>query len=316
MLSNQYPLLLIFFRMSINQGSTNQNIDFSINDLSKDLSAAVHKVKDIQQLVNSFIDAIVIRKNDETEKETQTIKLTIKKVRDIRVELETLGNTYAKLRLNNIHPIPLGNAGYVSLDPSLEQNGFYKQLLDCYTWLQNIDQDATKVLNHYNSRDAISVLFKEKAPITQTLKEMIANVKANFPDLSFNDSLVVPECCLVVTVGKAFVISIIFSGLVVSHVVTKSMLEIYTVKPWDHSEHLVFKKMSDIFSCTIMNFIHLEPKELLHSVLNYISSYKDIYNKKCKICGKHLNSESTSSPMMPPIWKDLKDDIFYHLSCK
>ena len=145
--------------MSINQGPTNQNIDFSINDLSKDLSAAVHKVKDIQQLVNSFIDAIVIRKNDETEKET--IKLTIKEVRDIRVELETLGNTYAKLRLNNIHPIPLGNAGYVSLDPSLEKNGFYKQLLDCYTWIQNIDQDATKVLNHLNSRDTISVLFKD-----------------------------------------------------------------------------------------------------------------------------------------------------------
>ena len=83
--------------MSINQTLTQPPPD--INVLSRDLSATVHKVKDIQQVVNSFIDAIVVRKIDETEKETQAIKSTIIKVHSIRVELEKLGTTYSKLKL-------------------------------------------------------------------------------------------------------------------------------------------------------------------------------------------------------------------------
>ena len=302
--------------MSINQALTQPPPDINVNDLSRDLSATVHKVKNIQQVVNSFIDAIVVRKIDETEKETQVIKSTIIKVHTIRVELEKLGTTYSKLKLNNIHTIPLGNVGYVSLDPSLEQNGFYKQLIDCYRWLSNLDESANKVLNYLESKGTQSILFNKKAQQSQTLKDMIATLKPLFPSLTFNDSLVVPECCLVITVGKAFIINITFSGMVVSHILAKSMLEIHTLKPWEPSQHFVFQKLSDVFSCTVLHFMHMEPIDLLKNLLKYINAYSNIFSRKCSICGKYLNNESTATPMLPPVGKDLDKDNFYHLNCK
>jgi len=301
--------------MSINQPTT-PPLDINIEDLSRDLSATVHKVKDIQQLVNSFIDAIVIRKNDETEKETLVIKSTITKVRAIRVELEKLGKTYFNLRLNNIHPIPLGNVGYVSLDPNLEQSGFYKQLLDCYRWLSNVDDDANKALQYFESKGTKSLLQPSPSFVSQTLKGMIGEIKPEFPHLLFNDSFVVPECCLVITIGKAFVVNITFSGLVVSHVLAKSMLEIHTLKPWEVSQHYVFQKISDVFSCKVIELVHLQPKDLLYKLLSYINAYRDIFSKTCSICGKHLNTDSVSSPMLPPVWKSMDGDQFYHLSCR
>lgn len=290
--------------------------EVNVEELSRDLSATVHKVKDIQQIVNSFIDAIVVRKIDETEKETQVIKSTIIKVHSIRVELEKLGTTYSKLKLNNIHTIPLGNVGYVSLDPSLEQNGFYKQLIDCYRWLTNIDENANKVLKYLESKGTKSVLFDRKCPPPQTLKEMIGTLKASFPSLSFNDSLVVPECCLVITVKKAFIVNITFSGMFVSHVLAKSMLEIHTLKPWEPTHHHVFQKLSDVFSSAVIHLMHLKPIDLLLGLLKFINAYNNIFSEKCSICHKYLNNESTATPMLPPLGKSLDKDDFFHLTCK
>lgn len=297
--------------------NVNRNpVDIDIKELSKDLSQAVQQVREIQVLVNSFINEILVRKNDEVDKETGAIKAAISQIRVIRVELEKLGTKYSKVRLNNIHPVPLGNTGYVSLDSTEEQSGFYKELLDCYTWLKNVDEDATRALELLESKQKISTNNVTSKTSGQSLLELVGELKSKFPGVMFNEDLLASEGVLIFQVGKVFAADLFFSGLMVSHVIVKSMVEKFTLKHWETSNHAVFQTLSEIFTCMVLKLKHNNPKDLLEEMLDYMFSYKGIFQNKCTVCNKHLSTDSGSTTLLPPLLKELKGELFYHLSCK
>ena len=294
--------------------------DLDVQQLSKDLNEAVAQVKEIQVLVTSFIDTIVVRKNDETEKETQVIKATVKQVHAITCKLDKLGSKYSKLRLYHIHAVPLGNTGYVSLDPTEEQSGFYKQLLDCYSWLKKLDRDANHALNNlkrkHTSGDCDTTPAKMKRNAEMTLQDLITSMKSKFLNLSFNDNMISSECCLEVKAPGAFTVNIFFSGLIISHAIVKSVNECFTLESLEHSEYLVFKRITDVFMTIILRLLQKDEKDMLREFLAYINDYKHVFNMKCKTCNMHLCSDSGSVHLLPPVWKDLNMSDFYHLSCK
>lgn len=297
--------------------TTPQSIDLDVNQLSTDLHEAVEQVKEIQVLVTSFIDSIVVRKNDEVEKETEVIKSTIKQVHGIRVKLDKLGTKYAKIRLNNIHAVPLGNTGYVSLDPTEEQSGFYKDLLDCYTWLKNLDSDATHALDILKRIHACEGDAEIKHVTVETnLTDLIDIMKVEFPSLAFNTNHVASERCLEVKLGGICSVYLFFSGLTVGQCLVKSIHESFSCYPWQESNHFVFKKLSKVFVSVILKLCLEEPVVILRKFLTYISKYVNLFTVTCECCKKHLSLDSSAVQLLPPIWKEFDKDVFYHLSCK
>lgn len=296
--------------------SNKVNID--VEQLSKDHTEAVQQIKEIQVLVTSFLDTILVRKHDESEKETQAIKQTIQQVNTIQQKLNRLGVQYAKLRLNDVCTLLTGNTGYVILDPKEDQTGFSKQLIQCYTWLKNLDYDCTRAL------DALQLKSETFQGIDQkiwkrtdlSLQQVVDSVKTSFPKLMFNANYLASDCCLEVKLDKLFAVRVFFSGKSLSYVVTVSINEHMMLKPWQTSEHIIFQRLSDVFNSVILKLVHKDPSVMLKEFLTFVGSYKDIYEVKCANCNKYLHVGSGSLQFLPPIYRELKSTKSYHLACK
>lgn len=292
-------------------------VNIDVQQLSKDHTEAVQQIKEIQVLVTSFLDTILVRRNDEAEKETQVIKSTIQQVLSIQQKLDKLGSEYAKLRLNDICSLPCGNTGYVILDPTEEQTGFHKQLIQCYTWLKNLDQDCTRALANLKLKSESfrgideNIWKKTEMP----LQELVYSVTSVYPQIVFNTSHLNSDACLEITLEKSFAVRLFFSGTVLSHVYAVGINEHIVLKPWQTSEHIVFQKLSDVFNSIILRLVHKDPSRMLKEFISFVADYKNIFEAKCTSCKRQLYA-GTSGDFLPPIWKDLNSKLFFHLSCR
>ncbi|XP_065668385.1 mediator of RNA polymerase II transcription subunit 27-B [Hydra vulgaris] len=289
-----------------------------ITSLSSDLNNAVNQIKDIQSLMASFIDTIVVRKNDEAEKEFHIIKDTMKQIHEIRFKLDGLGNRYSQLRLNQIIPVPLGNTGYVCLDPAEEQSLFYERLSECYNWLNGLNKvsnDAVAILKRKNSFTDIWKCKKLKDSEVHLI-DLVNLVKLDFPELVFNTRKLQNESCLELEVPLQFSLTLYFYGFKAVNVVVRSIEENFVADKFGQSSYFVFQSLSDIFTSVLINLNDKEPQELLQGFLKYLTPYKELFSVKCVICKKHLSFNSDSLSLLPPLRKDMTSSLFYHLSCK
>jgi len=290
--------------------------DINVHELSSDLSNAVEQVKEIQLLITQFIDTIVVRKNDLVEKETQAIKATIQKVHTVKSELDKIAAKYSKLRLNNIHAVPLGNSGYISLDPTEDRNGFYQKLLESYTWLKNLDTGTTQ-LNSLLEENYLLQSSDEHVmnSIVDTLNDILNYIKLDFPKVVFNDRYVMSDCCIEMKVANSFVVYIFFSGRNLSFVLVKSVNEVFELDLMQQSKHYTFKQMTDNFTATILKLTSLNPLSRVKKFVEYVISFQHIFNTKCKGCNKHLSVDPATKILLPPVLRNIDSNNFYHLTC-
>ena len=293
-------------------------VNIDVQQLSRDHTEAVRQIKEIQVLVTSFLDTILVRRNDEAEKETQVIKSTIQQVLAIQLKLDKLGSQYAKLRLNDICSLPCGNTGYVILDPTEEQTGFHKQLIQCYTWLKNLDQDCTRSLDILKLKsESFKGINKKVWKKTElSLQDLVQTVTSSYHQLIFNDAYLISESCLEIRLEKLFAVRVFFSGTCVSHIIVVSINEHMILKPWQTSEHVIYQKLSDVYNSVILKLIHNDPTTMLKEFISFVVGYKNIFEVKCKGCNKQLYAGSNGLDFLPPIWKDLNSKLFYHLHCR
>ena len=297
-----------------------------VSQLSVDLKNAVKQVKEIQVLVTNFIDTIAMRKNDEAEKEIQSIKETMKKLHTVKSELEKIAKISkdSNMRLNNIHPVPLGNNGYISLDPTEDRNNFYQQLLETYAWLNNIDHDATELYKtlkrKHHSRNEDVIDAKYQRPV-ESLQDIVSNIQGNklcFPSITLNDRYLLTQSYLEIQVGSTFVCHLFFSGTAPCFVKTKDLDEMFHLDPVDSSKKFVFQKLSDVLLTCILNLMKKEPGTMLKEFLSYLSGFKDMFSTKCKLCNKHLILDTEINELLPPTWIEMdgQNKSLYHFDCK
>ena len=292
--------------------------DYDITSLSADLNSAVNQIKDIQGLMASFIDTIIVRKNDEADKEIHIIKDTMKQIHEIRFRLDGLGNRYSQLRLNQIIPVPLGNTGYVSLDPAEEQSLFYEKLLECYNWLNGLDKVSNDAVSFLKRKNTSSEFWKPKKSKDSDIHliDLVNLVKPDFPELVFNTKKLQTESCLDIEIPLQFSLVLYFSGLKAINVIARSIEESFIAEKSIQSHHFVFQSLSDVFTSVLLCLYHKEPQELLHIFLKYLIPYKELFSIKCEVCKKHLSLSSDTFLLLPPVRKDMTQTLFYHLSCK
>jgi len=293
-------------------------VNVNVRQLSKDHTEAVQQIKEMKVLVTSFLDTILVRRNDDPNKETPLIKSTIQQVNKIQTKLEKLGQEYKHLRLNQICSLPCGNTGYVILDPMEENTGFHNQLIQCYTWLKNLDEDCTRALSMLTLNiDAHSGIDK---PVwtrsEQSLHHIVQKVVAKHPNCIFNTTFLTQDECLEMKVGNTFAVRIFFSGSVISHVCAVSTNEQITLGVWQSSEHAVFQELSDVFNSRVLRLVHADAGCLLDEFVVYVSAYRDLFNTKCVKCEKHLYCGANKGQFLPPLWKEPKSRDFYHLPCR
>ena len=301
-------------------GPVSEKANIDVHQLSRDHTSAVQQIKDMKVLVTSFLDTILVRRNDEPEKETQRIKLTIQQVLAIQNKLDQLGKEYANLRLNTVCSLPCGNTGYVILDPTEEKTGFHKQLIQCYTWLKNLDADCTRALEMLKLNSESEMIHGSDQTIwkksEKSLQTLVQEVQTSFPTLTFNTYHLVAESCLEVKVEKVFAVRVFFSGTTISHVNVVSVNEQMTTNIWETSKHIVFQKLSDIFTSVVLRLTHKEAGAMLRAFVLYVSEYTDLFENKCESCKRRLYAGTNGGQFLPPLWKEMNSKLFYHLSCR
>ncbi|KAI8363220.1 mediator complex subunit 27-domain-containing protein [Mortierella sp. GBAus27b] len=69
---------------------------------------------------------------------------------------------------------------------------------------------------------------------------------------------------------------------------------------WEESNHLVFRKITQIAIGAVDYFMGREPKSLLGLVLEWLATYSTLFTTPCTGCGKHLFFDSQQFKHLPP----------------
>ncbi|KAF9127497.1 hypothetical protein BGW39_005831 [Mortierella sp. 14UC] len=88
---------------------------------------------------------------------------------------------------------------------------------------------------------------------------------------------------------------------------------------WKDSNHLVFKKISQIAVGAVDYFMDKAPRSLLGLVLEWISTYTTLFTAPCSGCGKHLYFDSQQFKHLPPTLYTFDDEgmaLPFHPACQ
>ncbi|KAF9915908.1 hypothetical protein BX616_005084 [Lobosporangium transversale] len=69
---------------------------------------------------------------------------------------------------------------------------------------------------------------------------------------------------------------------------------------WEDSNHLVFRKITQIAIGAVDCFMTKEPRSLLGIVLEWLATYSTLFTAPCSGCGKHLFFDSQQFKHLPP----------------
>ncbi|XP_046845320.1 mediator of RNA polymerase II transcription subunit 27-like [Xenia sp. Carnegie-2017] len=279
---------------------------------------ALVATRDIRNLVNNvFENAIKDFSADKTKLKETLLKLE-KKLSD----LEKIGVSLKKM---DNKPTILGKSGLLWSDPIQDKTPLYDQLMQTYSWTQQLKSQAKTAslcLKRKLSLDvneiALKKPVKEDVLVSQsTLATFVDQLKKSFPKLTIRWNKIAGVSLLEVCVKPILFAIVILRGCTVDRVTIKGIHETSADKDefMQCSKYKIFNKMTDIANASSFYYSrHGNTSESLYKLINWLSYYDKLFMVKCRKCKKYLQKEADN--ILPPCWLDYETFQFYHMQCR
>ncbi|CAO3670578.1 unnamed protein product [Rhizopus stolonifer] len=299
--------------------------------LERDVSQidqALAQVSNVRNSLKQFVQLI-----EQEQKGPNYVQAFSERINKFKQDLHQLGNESELLKGANIKTIVC--IGIYTIKSNQEE----------FDWLKREKEENQKTIKkeigssvenkaNYAYKQLSSVVFDQNPTsiesfFTTCTQDWIAHNKeqASRIKLSFKEQPVVSgtTCLLKVIVQKGFVAELELEYLTSSNTLVIHQHDIRGLKEdkhcWQDTQYLVFQKLNLLASVALKDMSAFFARESLFSILEWFSSYHDLFTATCNQCSHVLQFDTITAKYLPPIvrtWntKHIQNKpVAYHRRC-
>ncbi|RDD38711.1 Mediator of RNA polymerase II transcription subunit 27-B [Trichoplax sp. H2] len=321
---------------SQNGSTSNDSTTVEANLLK--LQDALHAIRElrwnVKDLFNDLNDQILAAHHQE-DADTQTKNMTQlkQKLEDANTSIKHHLMQLSNAEFKSMPSLPPSSAlpSLLLYDPQLEGKSTHQDLINSYEWNQNVKTNSKVIYQIMDKRQhEINFLQNENDDkLSRNADHDISNLQNIKNDIltrigNSHEELVIDTSSnsgsLVKVTIKNTMTALIYitESLVISKVLVMAPEELNKAKTRTTSTYQVFKLVTlRATSASLHYYGNNTPAAALELFLNWLASYKNLFNSKCKYCNKYLSDYHTDYRYLPPCCRTLDDDhLAYHYECQ